>query len=201
MRVFIVRHGETDWNVEHKFQGEVDVPLNQNGLDQAQRIASRLRLEHFDVIYSSPLSRALETGKSIAKYHPRAPFLIEHELREVSFGSWEGKTWADIEQELGGMRHLSPHEEFIDRIHGGNSLEQRVEKLIPVVEQWLKTYKNKTILLSTHGYIKKGILIAFKVATYDSEFQSQRFENTALTIIRPFDEEKIELLADTSHLL
>ena len=121
-------------------------------------------------------------------------------MREVSFGKWEGKTWADVEQELGSLRHLSPHEEYTDRTHGGSSLEQRVEKLIPVVKRWMKFYKNKTILLSTHGYIKKGILIACKVATYDSEFQSQWFENTALTIIRPFDDEKIELLADTSHL-
>jgi len=200
MRVFIIRHGETDWNLEHKVQGETDIPLNQNGLDQAQRIASRLKLEHFDAIFSSPLVRALQTGKAIAKYHPDTSFSIEPELREVSFGKWEGKTWQEVMEELGGLRQLSPHEEYIDRTHGGSSLEQRVEKLLPVVKRWMRSYKNKTILLSTHGYIKKGILIAFKVATYDSEFQSQRFENTALTIIRPFDDEKIELLADTSHL-
>ena len=67
MRVFIVRHGETDWNLEHKFQGEVDIPLNLNGIEQAQRIANRLRLEYFDAIFTSPLVRALQTGKTIAK--------------------------------------------------------------------------------------------------------------------------------------
>jgi len=202
MRVFIVRHGETDYNVAKRCQGILDTPLNQTGLEQAVRIANRLRFEKFDAIYTSPLDRALATAKAIAKFHPDTPVFQEKELREVSFGAWEGLTWEEIEAKFARPRFaLSPHDEFIDRSHGGDSLESRLEILITVVEKWMKKHKNQTILLSTHGYIKKAILIAFKVAEYNEGMQNQRFENTALTIIRPFDEEKIEVLADTSHLI
>lgn len=200
MRVFIIRHGETDWNVQNRCQGVSDTTLNTNGLEQAQAIANRLRLEHFDAIISSPLKRALITAQQIAKYHIHIPFLIEENLREIAFGEWEGLTWKEVEQKYGPLQKLTPHEEFVSCSHGGDSLEQRVESLIPVVTAWKQKYKNKCILLSTHGYIKKGILIAFEVVTNDENLQNQRFGNTALTIIRPFDDEKIELLGDTSHL-
>ena len=83
MRVFIVRHGETDWNVQNRCQGVSDTTLNTNGLEQAQAIANRLRLEHFDAIISSPLKRALITAQQIAKYHIHTPFLIEENLGSV----------------------------------------------------------------------------------------------------------------------
>lgn len=201
MRVFIVRHGETDYNIAKRCQGILDIPLNQTGLEQAGRIANRLRLEKFDAIYSSPMKRALATIQAIAKFHPDIPIYKEKELREVSFGAWEGLTWEEIEAKFARPRFaLSPHDEFIDRSHGGDSLESRLEKLIPVVEKWMKNHQNQTILLSTHGYIKKAILIAFKVAEYNESLQNQRFDNTALTIIKPFDEEKIEVLGNTDHL-
>ena len=68
-----------------------------------------------------------------------------------------------------------------------------------MVEKWKKDYKGKTILLSTHGYIKKGILIAFQIVKFE-EIQDLAFENTALSIINPFDIEQIEFLNDASHL-
>jgi len=200
MRVFIVRHGETDYNIQNRLQGVRDIPLNQAGLEQAQAIANRLRLIHFDAIFSSPLQRALATAKQIARYHSQTPFYIEKNLQEIAFGKWEGLTWGEVEQLYGPLPKLNPHEEFTSVRHGCESLEQRVESLIPVVEAWRRKYQDKTILLSTHGYIKKGILIAFGVVKVDENLQNQRFGNTALTIIRPFDDEKIELLGDISHL-
>ncbi|NMB56454.1 histidine phosphatase family protein [Candidatus Beckwithbacteria bacterium] len=195
MKVYIVRHGLTHWNAINRIQGKSDIELNEAGLEQAQKIANRLRLINFDAIFSSPLQRAKQTGEAIAKYHPQTPFFIEKELREVSFGEMEGKTWSPSERE----KFQTPHDEFIFKNKGGESLEQRVETLVPVVEKWKKDYKGKTILLSTHGYIKKAILIAFQIAKFE-EIQNLNFENTALSIINPFDIEQIELLNDASHL-
>lgn len=199
MRVFIVRHGESEANLKNIFG--TDSPLTENGKEQASMLASRLRLENIDAIISSPMTRALATAKIIAKFHPRTPFLIEEFIKEIYFGDWEGLSWEKIIQNYNQAVYMSAHEEYTLKVHNGESLEERVEKLIPIVAKWKKIYKNKTILLSTHGYSSKAVLIAFGVAIFDTGMQLQRFKNTSLTIIHPFDNDKIELLADANHLL
>ncbi len=200
MRVLIVRHGETDWNTVHKMQGSVDTPLNETGKAQAQKIALRLRSETIDVIISSPQARALKTAEAIAQYHPSAVRLTESELREVSFGQSEGLTFTEyLEKHPALLNKAVPHHDFSFKPDGGESLEERVQKLIPVIKQWKKQYHGKTILLSTHGFIKKGILLAFEVVQRET-LDTLRFGNTALTIIRPFESEQIEVFNDASHL-
>lgn len=198
MKVYIIRHGETNWNVKGLLQGKSDTHLNETGRQQALKIANRLRLEKIDIIISSPLSRALDTAKIIGQYHPKAELLTEENLAEVSFGDMEGLTHQQIVEKY-GVKKFTPHEEFCSIAPNGESLEQRVEKLIPVIEKWKKNYQNKNILLSTHGFIKKGLLIAFKITSME-ELNGIRFENTALTIIKPFDIPNIELFNDSSHL-
>jgi broad specificity phosphatase PhoE len=200
MRVFIIRHGETDWNIGKKIQGSSDIPINETGRQQAEKIANRLRLEKIDFIISSPLKRAKETTQIIKKFHPDTPVIYEKELREVCFGDMEGLTFQEyLDKYAPDFHKLTPQEEFNYKHPHGESLKERVEKLIPLVKTWKQKYKNKTILLSTHGYIKKGILVAFGVKTFP-DLSHIEFTNTALTVLKPFDLEQIELLNDTAHL-
>jgi len=200
MRVFIVRHGETNWNLEGRIQGISDVPLNATGLEQAQKIANRLRLQHFDAIFTSPLKRAKQTAELIAQFHSGTPFYSEPNLREVSFGTAEGLTWKEIAMKYPyECRPKTPQEEFVGKFPEGDSVEERVEALIPVVEKWKQQYQGKTILLSTHGYIKRALLMVFGMISFEKS-SGMRFGNTALTILKPFDVDQIELLNDTSHL-
>jgi len=92
-RIILVRHGETDWNRENRIQGGVDIPLNERGKGQARDIASKLAHTVIDYIYSSRLSRALETAVEIAKFH-KLEVLTDKRLDELRQGKWEGmKTW------------------------------------------------------------------------------------------------------------
>lgn len=91
----IVRHGETDWNVAHRFQGHVDIPLNARGRLQAERLAQRLADEHFDAVYCSDLARTRETLAPLAARLGVAP-VADSALREQAFGVLEGLDLAEI---------------------------------------------------------------------------------------------------------
>ena len=88
MKLYIVRHGETDWNKNKMMQGNTDVPLNQNGINQALNISKFLEDKTIDVCYSSPLSRAYETAKLITN---NGNIIIDKRLEERELGEFEGK--------------------------------------------------------------------------------------------------------------
>ncbi len=91
----LIRHGTTAWNASRRFQGRSDIPLSDEGRAQARLLAERLRGERFDAIYSSDLSRALETARIVAEPHGLA-VRGDARLREFDFGAWEGLTWDEI---------------------------------------------------------------------------------------------------------
>lgn len=87
IRILLVRHGETDFNLTHRFQGRIDISLNKEGKNQAQALALVLKHEPLTAVYSSPLMRAMETARSIKAFHPSAPFFEEEGLIEMDLGS------------------------------------------------------------------------------------------------------------------
>lgn len=89
----MVRHGQTEWNRQGRFQGQCEVPLNERGLEQAREIAAALAGEAFDRVVSSDLRRAMQTARIIA---PRLEIVSEPRWREFHFGQWEGLTWQEI---------------------------------------------------------------------------------------------------------
>ena len=89
-RIILVRHGETDWNKEQIFRGRIDVPLNSTGLKQAKATGEALKDWKIDAVYSSPLSRALDTAKAIAELHPSISFKEAEGFTDIDFGKWQG---------------------------------------------------------------------------------------------------------------
>jgi broad specificity phosphatase PhoE len=93
--LLLVRHGETDWNVERRWQGHADRPLNKRGRSQARELAERVVLERIDAVYSSDLARALETAQIVAR-RIGMKVLALRELREVDVGEFSGLTSEEI---------------------------------------------------------------------------------------------------------
>jgi probable phosphoglycerate mutase len=120
-RLCIVRHGETAWNAEHRVQGQLDIPLNDLGLRQAQAVGRVLGAERFDVIYSSDLSRALQTARPTASALGMK-ILEDRNLRERHYGMFERQTYAEVKG-----RHSAEYARFAARdpdfdFGGGESL-------------------------------------------------------------------------------
>lgn len=93
-KIILVRHGETDWNPINRIQGHLDIPLNNAGILQAQKLAEELKNERIDVIYTSPLARALKTAEIINASH-NVTLLSEPLIAEIDQGKWNGLTVAE----------------------------------------------------------------------------------------------------------
>jgi broad specificity phosphatase PhoE len=101
-RLLLVRHGETEWNRQTRFQGQIDIPLNDNGRQQAQKAAEFLKEVPIHLAVTSPMVRPKETAEIILQYHPDVQLELNVELSEISHGLWEGKLEAEIEQAYPG---------------------------------------------------------------------------------------------------
>ena len=163
--LLLVRHGETDWNADGRLQGQTDRPLSEYGRRQARRLADELADEHFDAIYASDLSRARETAEIVGE-RLGLPVLLDPDLREKDWGTWEGltpverdrvefvgeSTEAHQERMLRALRRVSERHPDGGRVlvvtHGGSIRRVQTAALgwaLPVVEncgRWLCAYEN-----------------------------------------------------------
>lgn len=129
-RVILIRHGETAWNLAGRFQGQSDPGLNWKGQSQAMGLAALLTGEEFSEIFTSDLSRAVDTGRHISALHG-VPLKKEPLLREIDFGAWEGLTYAQIQAAYPGLLEEWLQDPFARRVPGGESageLNRRVMK-------------------------------------------------------------------------
>jgi probable phosphoglycerate mutase len=151
-RFCLVRHGETDWNVERRLQGHTDIPLNQHGLAQAAQMAKALKAIHlqFDVLYTSDLQRAADTARAVeAIFGVEA--IIDQVLRERHLGALQGLT---IDQ----APHLKPelwsthlNRNLDHTLDGGESIKQFAHRIHSALENIRMQHMGKTVLLISHG--------------------------------------------------
>ena len=171
MKLFLVRHGETDWNLAQRFQGHSDVPLNQVGLRQAQALRDRLSDETITSIYSSDLGRAYETAKIIA--NGKNNLQSDARLREVHFGDWEGLTYYEIQAKFPEQLLAWEQDAYKTAPPNGETLEQLVEHTQSILNDFLVNHKDETILIVAHGgVIRVLICLALNLpATMHWQFQ------------------------------
>ncbi|MEL6459590.1 MAG: alpha-ribazole phosphatase [Cyanobacteria bacterium J06621_15] len=185
IRLLLVRHGETEWNQQSKYQGQVDVSLNKNGESQSQKLAEFLRDISIDKVYSSSLLRAKETAEIVLQYHQDINLELNDRFKEIIHGVWEGKSKTEIEQEFPGelQRWYETPEEF--KMPSGESLEQVWQRTIEVYELILKEALNnqlKTVLIVAHGGTNQ-ILLCHILGLSAEHFWNFRQSNCCLNVI------------------
>jgi broad specificity phosphatase PhoE len=156
--VHLVRHGETDWNRERRFQGHADIPLNEAGLEQARVLAASLDGERFSAVYTSPLRRAVQTAEILAARLGVAA--REHEaLKEVDVGSWSGYTVPEIQ-----ARFPEGFARWVDwRTTGwedGEHYEQFSRRVVGGVLEVAERHAGGRLLAVTHGGPIRALLAA-----------------------------------------
>jgi probable phosphoglycerate mutase len=146
----LIRHGETDWNAEGRYQGQSNVPLNANGLAQAEALAQRLRGMRFDAIYTSDLARAAQTAEVLAAT-TGAPIHRDRRLREIDQGEWEGLLLAEIQAryaEAFERRRLDP---LATQPPGGETVGQVRQRVLEAIREIGRTYPGGSVAVVSHG--------------------------------------------------
>ena len=150
-RLVVLRHGETQWNATQRIQGQIDAPLNERGLWQATRLAQALRAEGLSRIYSSDLQRARCTDEAVAAASGLAPVSLDPALRERAFGSFEGLTYAEVEQRWPDEALRWRQREAGFAPGGGETLEGFYDRCVPAAAAIAARYPGETIALVAHG--------------------------------------------------
>jgi broad specificity phosphatase PhoE len=157
-RLIVVRHGETAWNRERRFQGRQDVPLSAEGQRQAEAVARTLAPELPAAVYTSPLGRARDTARAIAEPHG-LPVTPEPAFVELAFGGWEGLTVAEVQRifpELYARWRREPH---TVRFPGGEDLEAAGARVRAALDELKALHANQAAIAVTHSVIVRLIVL------------------------------------------
>ncbi|MGH2561141.1 MAG: histidine phosphatase family protein [Thermomicrobiales bacterium] len=147
--VCFVRHGETDWNVAGRCQGQENIPLNERGRAQAHKSGIYLRGEHWDVLVSSPLSRAWETARIIGEQIGVREIVPEPAFVERNYGEASGLVWAEV-------KHLYPD----GVIPGAEGYAAVRERCMPALDALARAHPGKRLLVVAHGGAINAMLAA-----------------------------------------
>jgi probable phosphoglycerate mutase len=168
-RIVAIRHGETAWNVDTRIQGHLDIPLNATGRWQAQRTAGALLDEGISAVYSSDLSRALQTAEALGNALS-LPVVTDTRLRERAFGVFEAHTLTEIEARwpAEARRWMQREPDFAPQ--GGESLREVYARCIAAVQTLADAHAGQTIALLSHG----GVMDCLYRAATRLDLQARR---------------------------
>ena len=195
--IYLTRHGETEWNIEKRLQGRGDSPLTKDGIQRAKELRDRIKNIDIDVIYSSPIKRALNTA-NILRGNKNIDIVTDDSLMEMCFGDYEGKKIDIVQEEnpswdinlimQGNVEICAPN---------GENLKEVRERISKLMNKIIAENIGKSILIVTHGITLKALMYYFKDKDVNSEVMGQ----ATLTKIN-IDEKNnfyIEFKNDDSH--
>ena len=198
-RFIVVRHGETQWNVQTRIQGQTDSDLTPAGIAQAEAIGKRLARERFDALIASDMGRAMRTAQSIAA-HCGLEVVPEPRLRERSFGEGEGLTYAQVDARWPGVFSRASNTDPDAAIPGGETRRQFHERIRAAFEALARAHAGRRVAVVTHGGVlavlyrivhEIPLAHAHKVAISNASYNAVAFDGDAWAL---------EAWDDTTHL-
>jgi probable phosphoglycerate mutase len=185
-RLLLIRHGETQWNRESRFQGIRDIPLNDNGKQQGRKAGEFLKDIKIDFAVTSPMLRPKETAEIILEHHPEVPLTTNDRLQEICHGLWEGKLESEIEADFPGM--LSQWKEAPETVQmpEGENLQQVWERAVAAWQEIVATYTNsdspQTGIVVAHDAINK-VILCYLLGLKPDNFWNIKQGNGAVSVI------------------
>ena len=198
--IYIVRHGQTEWNLLGKTQGHGNSDLTPKGIEQAELLSDSMTKYPIDYIYSSDLGRAYQTAEIIGN-----KLNIEVEkteaLREMNFGTWEGRIIKDIIEEDPELYKMWRNEPHLAKIPQGETLSQIKERTDAFIKEINEKYDGKHIVLVTHSLCARIMLLSFLDSDVKNIYRINQ-ANTALNIIELRDYGPVVMkMNDTTHII
>ena len=199
-RIFLVRHGATSSTAENRFSGTTDVPLSDEGREQARRLAFRLSHEEPAAVYASPLSRALETAQILAEPH-QLRVQTRAEFREISHGRWERMTRQEVEQQFPEEAAAWEKDPYTFAPEGGESGLAVTARALPALVELVRAHPGANVLIVSHKATIR-LLLSSLLGFDPRRYRDNLDQNPAALNIIDFKDAvraRLTLFNDTSH--
>lgn len=184
MKLYLTRHGETDWNLQNRIQGQTDTLLNENGRGQAKELANRLKAGYgIRTIYTSRQKRAQETAEVIGQTIHVTP-IVKEGLEEISLGKWEGYTWHQVREQFPeeyqawyeNRRYQVPPE--------GESYQQLLDRLLPALSDIFEE-NVENVLVVAHSAVIMTLMSDIYNTPFEEMAKNYKTGNTGIVEIDP----------------
>lgn len=200
LRIILVRHGETTWNLEGRYQGQEDTPLSPRGLSQGHMLAEGLKNIPIDLCISSPLERSFMTCQFCAELHG-LDVISDGRLSEINHGCWEGELAGDIEKRFPvefAQWHSTP--QLVKMPGGGECLDDVRRRVRAAFDEYARKYDGKTVLVAAHDAVNKAIICDLLGLGMDHFWQIKQ-DNTCINVLECDNGRwRVVLLNSTNHM-
>lgn len=177
--LYIIRHGETDYNKFEKYLGRTNIPLNSLGITQAKRLANKLKNLNIKIIYCSPLKRTAETAGFLRAKHD-CEFIVDNHFIERSVGVYEGLTKFEAKKKYPELYARNITRIFDDAPPNGETINQVIKRVFSGLDNIRKENKYSDIMIVTHGFIVKVINKYFYPEITEQEFFNFNLSNASI---------------------
>jgi broad specificity phosphatase PhoE len=174
--LFLIRHGQTDWNVERRVMGDKPIPLNTVGRAQARALAKGLKDIQFDAVYSSPVKRAIQTVQPILKGRDTISLFEEPGFAEINYGDWTGRLFSEITELKGYFE-----QPLNVPIPNGELLADVQKRAISAIENMRLKHSNGRILGISHADVIK-LVVVYYLGLGFNDMNKFRIDNASLTV-------------------
>ncbi len=187
--ILLIRHGETDWNIQGRCQGHVDIPLNQTGIDQAQALGRWLRsrvgfnLPTPQFVISSDLVRAKQTAQLAVEGLGSGEIQLDRNWREISFGAWEGLTWDEIKERFPALEQEYRQDPYSVRIPEAETQAEVLARAQQALTDVIKRYPDGTGIVVSHGGILR-LLVSHLLGLEPLLSRRVRIFNCSTSVVR-----------------
>lgn len=198
-RIYLVRHGTTEWNQEEIFRGRVDIKLNDTGRAEAQALANYFQPISLQAIYSSPLSRAWETAQAVAEGQ-KLEISLDPAFIDIDFGEWHGLPLKEVKEKFPALYRAWREQPQAVTFPQGESLEQVRHRAWEGLQATIHKHLDQTILIVSHRVITK-VLICAALGLDNSHFWQIKQDTTAVNCFEYHRGQLVvSLINDTCHL-
>jgi broad specificity phosphatase PhoE len=159
-QIILVRHGQTPWNLDKIFRGSRDIPLNDQGREEARLAGEWLKGETIHAAYCSPLSRARDTGEAIARHH-HLPVADLPGLTDLCYGDWEGMPLTEVKEKYADLYRRWETAPHTVRFPNGETLDGVKARALEAVEAVVQRHSGQVVLLAAHRAVNKVLIAAF----------------------------------------
>ena len=177
MNIYLLRHGQTDWNLESRFQGRMDIPMNENGMAQIRKSTDVLAsmISDVDVILSSPLTRARQSAEIAADRlsYPKENIVTDPMFIERAFGEAEGQVTTAMWDEA-----------VISQYAGAELRDEVCDRAEKALQRVAETYAGKNVLIAAHGAILKAVIAAVLGREYVYEVRKMKLESGCVYLLK-----------------